>query len=727
MTLRPAHTFASRPRRALIAVVAFVSLLLTMAVLPDGASAALKSGEPLRVATAAKPGEPTDSDGDGILEQPDTASAALSARSSKKPVEDLSQRKADSQSFVNPSGTVTQNSYSAPVKVRRGDGWANVDYNLAANSDGSYVPKAAPTDVSVGGGGLDPVATVRFPDGAWASVSWPDKLPAPHVVGGTATYAISDGVDLLVVVTGRGLSTRIRLNKAPAAGDPKYTLKLTTNKISVEQHADGGISFGRTVDGKTVAADAHLVAWDARRDHAGDPVELVAVDGTLGGPSLAGDTTEHDLVLGVPKQILADPATKYPVVIDPDIAAVSGTEDAWIRNGSTIPYGNDYRMLVGPIISHQNTNPTHSLMRWSNAQLAGQTIIAADLHLFQYSANTCAARRMNIHPLESKSWNENTVTWANHPEGMTSTGTSTFLTQNVGGDGCAPNGYIQTSVKAIVQAWANGPTNGGFVNNGLTMNVPEANNSDYSYERRFCSSEPDTGTACGSVSRIPYLTVTYNGNPTTPTSLGIQNPNSGQSPLPCGALLGNMTASPIAQAAVSDPDGDNVTPYFQWGDGSPVLSTDPEFAGGIVTSGSTTSVALPIGSGDGMFSFRVRSQDPLLAWSPYSSDCSFTIDRSLPGNPSFSGLPPSWTSGSSHDVVFTPGGDDPAKTVGYSYTVNDAVPPSTAQYPADGAGHTRTQTITLNSTNGPIQKLRLWAYSTTGISAIPAIASIEVL
>lgn len=707
------------PKRLLLLLVA---LMICGLLLTPARATGEGSRTPLVVGSNS-----TDSDGDGVLDRPDGAAAAAAAKLKGKPVEDLSLRAPNSQSFANPNGTVTQKSYSAPVKVRRGDSWADVDYNLAAKSDGSYAPEAAPTDVSVGGGGFDPAATVRFADGAWASVSWPGKLPAPHVVGGTATYEISDAVDLLVVVTGRGLSTRIRLNEAPTADDLKYTLKLKTNKISVEQPADGDVSFERTTDGKSVAADAQLVAWDARRDKAGDPVELVPVDGKLGESTLTGGTSELDLVLGVPKRILTDPATKYPVVIDPDIDAVSGTEDAWIRNGSTIAYGNDYRLLVGPIISHQNTNPTHSLMRWSNNQLTGRTIVAADLHLFQYSANTCVPRRMNIHPLDSKSWNESTVTWANHPNGMTSTGTSTFLTQNVGGNGCAPNGYIQTSVKEIVQAWAKGPTNGGFVNNGLTMNVPIDNNNDYSYERRFCSSEPDTGTSCATVARIPYMTVTYNGNPDTPTSPRVENPNPGQQPLPCGTLLGNMTELPIAQAEVSDPDGDNVTPYFQWGDGSTVAPTDPEFAGAIVTSGATAAVALPIGSGEGVFSFRVRAKDSLQAWSPYSSDCSFTIDRSLPGNPTLGGLPPSWASGSSYDVVFTPGGDDPAKTVGYSYTWNDAIPPPSPQYAANGPGHTRTQTITPNPAHGAFQKLRLWAYSTTGaISAIPGVAEIEI-
>jgi hypothetical protein len=207
------------------------------------------------------------------------------------------------------------------VRVRRGDRWADVDYNLAVQPDGSYAPKAGPADVTVGAGGLAPVATVRFPDGAWVSVSWPGKLPAPRVAGGTATYQISDAVDLLVVATGRGLSTRIRLNKAPTASDPAYTLKVKTNKINVAQTADGDISFGRTTDDKAVAADAQLVAWDARRDVAGDPLDVVPVDGALQKTSAGGDSSEQDLTLAVPKQILVDPATQYPVVIDPDIEA----------------------------------------------------------------------------------------------------------------------------------------------------------------------------------------------------------------------------------------------------------------------------------------------------------------------------------------------------------------------------------------------------------------------
>lgn len=67
----------------------------------------------------------------GELSRPDAMAASLTARSSGKRVEDLSQRTESSRVFANPDSTWTLDSYSSPQSVRQVDGsWTDVDTNL---------------------------------------------------------------------------------------------------------------------------------------------------------------------------------------------------------------------------------------------------------------------------------------------------------------------------------------------------------------------------------------------------------------------------------------------------------------------------------------------------------------------------------------------------------------------------------------------------------------------
>jgi len=107
------------------------------------------------------------------------------------------------QVLVNPDGTVTRESFSSVVRMQDDAGvWKDVDYTLVKGPDGSYAPKWAPAQVSVGGGGHE-VASVDFADGGSARITWPEELPEPTVEGGVATFEVSDSVDLLVALTAR--------------------------------------------------------------------------------------------------------------------------------------------------------------------------------------------------------------------------------------------------------------------------------------------------------------------------------------------------------------------------------------------------------------------------------------------------------------------------------------------------------------------------------------------
>ncbi|MFT4218746.1 MAG: DNRLRE domain-containing protein [Micropruina sp.] len=185
-----------------------------------------------------------------------------------------------------------------------------------------------------------------------------------------------------------------------------------------------------------------------------------------------------------------------------------------------------YRLIVGRTADSSNTHYAYSYVQWPNGEIAGRKILKATVNLYQYAAGSCAtSKKMNIHPLVD-AWDESATTWSNKPSHDTDTGTSSSLTKNVGGDGCPDtNAFVSADLTAMVQAWANGPSNGGFTNHGLLLNVPKDDEDDPSFERRFCSINYDpTHTSCNRASRVPYLTFTYNSAPAAaaiPLCLGL--------------------------------------------------------------------------------------------------------------------------------------------------------------------------------------------------------------
>lgn len=288
-----------------------------------------------------------DSDGDGVPDRPDSVSAGATARAIDESVEDLSQRTEASKTFVNPDGTSTLETSAGIQRLRGEDGaWQDVDLDLVEGADGSFSPKVAPSDVTIGGGGSKLAATVNLDEDQALSVTWPETLPEPDIDGGVATYELSETTDLLVIATKTGVAAHIRLNEPPAEDDPALTMGLKTENLSLDTTAKGELEVTDSRD-KKVATTAPMKAWDAKVDAGGDPINVVPVTPTLDEVSSNGDVARSELTLEPEAGFLQDPETVYPVIVDPDISRVTLTSDTMVRNGITDPKGTDARLWVG--------------------------------------------------------------------------------------------------------------------------------------------------------------------------------------------------------------------------------------------------------------------------------------------------------------------------------------------------------------------------------------------
>lgn len=607
MNLYVTRTGVRLSRLAFAAIAGLVTVVLMLTVLPGYSYAA----DPELTKTADESATAGDSDGDGDADRPDGTSAAITARLSKKRVEDLSRRTETTRTFFNADGTLTDEQYGAPVRVQDGEGtWEDVDYTLVEQSDGSWAPKASTVDVSIDGGGAKEAARVTFEDGQSLAVTWPDELPEPSIEGAVATYALSPSTDLLITATSRGANARIRLNEAPEETDPVFDLGLRADGVELDQTANGIKILDD--NGKTVGSTSSLVAWDAAVDEAGEPKDIVPLTATLDVDSTKGDVTNHDLQLTTPEGFLDDPTTTYPVTIDPDIAALTRVRDAWVRDNDTTDRGTSSYLPVGRLSDSSSNSPAMAFLKFGTSAIEGKDVVKANLNLFQWKAATCADRKMIAYPVAT-AW-LSSITHLNDPGIRWANGTS--VNANRGTTGCA-SGWTSMDITAMTRAWASGE----YPNEGLRLiaDVPTAD----SYERRFCSMDPNPSSGiCNTATRVPRMSVTYNLPPRTPTALKVSPATHD------GTAWVTTAGKPKLSLGVSDPDGQLVRAQYEVKSGATVVTVSDSVS---VASGGTVTKEFPYLT-DGTYSLRFRTFDGRLA-SAWTTGSTLKVDKTPPPKP----------------------------------------------------------------------------------------------
>lgn len=574
------------PRRWWALVAAAVVAALVVTAVPGVASVEDTPGAGAERPEGGTP-KTLDSDGDGVPDRPDAVSAGSTARALGEPVEDLSRRTETSKTLVNPDGTSTLETSAGIQRIQGEDGtWQDIDLDLVKQADGSLAPRVAASDVVIGAGGSKLAATVNLDDDQVLSVTWPETLPEPTVEGGVATYKLSETSDLLVIATKTGVAAHVRLNERPAESDPALTMGLKTENLSLETTAKGELEVVDNDDTK-VASTAPMKAWDAQVDDAGDPVNVVPVKPTLDEVSSNGEVARSELTLEPEAGFLEDPATEYPVIIDPDISAVSLVSDTMVRKGITNVHGTDPRLWVGRLAESASTEPWTSYIKWSNAQLAGRTILSATAKFYQYDAGNCS-RQMNVHPLTSDLV-AGTV-YSNRPSFGTANWTSTTA-----GPCNSTDGWLSINVKSMVQAWANGTKN-----YGMRLAVPGDYATNYNYTRRFCSANENAANApCNLATRNPVLSIKYNSPPPAPVTATVEAATSN------GGTFHSSINKPKISAKMTDPEGTTVRSRIKVLQGSTVKQ---DVYSAYVASGGTATKELAA-LADGSYTVQVWAND----------------------------------------------------------------------------------------------------------------------
>ena len=256
MTHDRAHLFSSwnaGPRRTWVrrlCLIVVAALLVTGADLPSASHPVAAAPVALRQAPAAKPACPAD--------RSDVASAAIAAKLCGAAVEAIGKRTETTRVLVNADGTITEEQALAPVRVKSGSTWRDVDLTLVKQADGSVAPRVHARGLRLSGaaaGAKDHTVVTLGSGGERTAMSWTGPLPEPVLDGPTATYPdVRRGLDLVIKAQTTGYEQFfVAHDRAALVRAEKLTLPLSTGALTARSDKAGGLIFtdakGRTGPG----------------------------------------------------------------------------------------------------------------------------------------------------------------------------------------------------------------------------------------------------------------------------------------------------------------------------------------------------------------------------------------------------------------------------------------------------------------------------------------------
>ncbi|MFE7129538.1 DNRLRE domain-containing protein [Streptomyces sp. NPDC057638] len=579
-------------------------------------------------ATSAREGpsaRPAAAPGSAVTEAADLASGLLAARLSDQRVEVLSDRTEATTTWANPDGTVTTDAASGPVRFRDAatGTWRDIDITLKRSRDG-VAAAAHPLGLTLAGktavagtGARNPVTgraarpaplpLVRLDagDGRAMTLSWRGALPEPKLSGTKARYpGVLTATDLIVEATRTGFEQFLELKDRSAVGPTSsVTLTLKAKGIRARANKDRSVTFLDRASGRRVGELPAPVMWDA------------TVNATSGEHTRRADVglkvvqrgDDIDLTLTPDARFIADPATKFPVTVDPAVN-IGTSFDTFVQQGTTTDQSAATELKLG---NNGSGQIARSFLSFPMARITGKQILSAKLNLWNHHSWSCAANKWEV-------WDTPGATtasrWGDQP-GWNNLWATTSATKGHS-SGCA-DGWVNQNITSLATAWA---ANGNGTNH---LGIRATDETTPDGWKRFHSGNAATNT--------PFISVTYNTPPTAGRPMAA-------SPGRTFPALRNWTTSttPTLTYAAKDAEGTKLRVKWEVWDAvanTNVLLHDPGTA--TLNPGSTASYTVPPGllTHGRTYWFWGRAHDGS-AWSDWSPKYTFAVDTAKPGTTS---------------------------------------------------------------------------------------------
>ena len=471
--------------------------------------------------SAQGPDVPAAGDG-GSVTRPQ-ARAQVKARATGRSVAVGKDTTSASSLTANPDGSFTWVSSAAPVRVKRGGDWTDIDTTLQRS--GRFVtPRAPGTGVWLARGkkgalvrvgssrqavrdseaGELSVGVGQRKKGPRLGMDVRGKVRTPKVSGSTATYRkVWPGVKVHVNAEPGGASTRF----VSAKGRTRFPLRLTSSGGLSHRVGGGGVLSIRGPGGGEIGSS-------------GRPL----VTGVNGGSEAK--------VFGHAKfkQVRRAKKSRVDLVVPPKVARRAGGA-AFTVNASqslaashatyvqksykTTNFVNAGLIKTGGHIDGpgpvENT-VSNALVKFGGVGALDKKVISsAELEVWNWWCGDCGSGHLDAHLID-EDWEPKKVTWESRPKHRSIGGS---INDGKGGNAAqkCDNGWLKiTNMKDVAAVWANNPANA----HGIALLPGE--DSNHKQYKQF-----DTISGSHS-SHPPKMTVTYFAVPAAPSKVSVPNP-----------------------------------------------------------------------------------------------------------------------------------------------------------------------------------------------------------
>ncbi|MDQ1305455.1 MAG: hypothetical protein QG671_1286, partial [Actinomycetota bacterium] len=339
----------------------------------------------------------------------------------------------------------------------------------------------------------------------------------------------------------------------------------------------------------------------ARRGLASAPVT-----GPVSVPGARGGVLRRHLGVRPDPGFLADPATMFPVVVDPPVSWQE-TADTYVKSASaSSSYYTDTQLVIG----YDGSSKYRSYVKAPDSllsKISGKAVVGAYLQMFNSYSSTCGTgSNTAVNVFENSTAFGSGTTWSSKPaRRTTSPMASTVFDPPHGRDECGGAAYANIDISPIAKDWAGG---------SYPVKVVEvsAGESDAYGFKRFYSGNASSG--------IPSFYITYGSYPGVPHDRSVDG----------GVTLSSTTFT--VTATVDDPDGAWVQGQFFLQDQSENNAWVTPESGSFCTSvesGGTTACSWPNLKNGHTYQWRMRTVklvDGATVVGEYSSMRTFTID-----------------------------------------------------------------------------------------------------
>ncbi|MFD3352990.1 DNRLRE domain-containing protein [Streptomyces fradiae] len=484
---------------------------------------------------------------------------------------------------------------------------------------------------------------VRFTTGGHEMVvRWPGPLPAPVVDGPRALYEdVRPGIDLLLTARDSGYSHVLVVKDREAAKDPlldRLRYRLSSPSLTFAMDPVSKTVTARDAVGQELAAAPTPYMWDSAgpvRTTLGEPAPTIAPearDTSLALPGLAGPQPgTRDAVLGaalgdggaldvtVDDRMLDDPATVYPVFVDPSF---KGRQENWTLlykkypnssffNGQNFNDGSN-EARVG--YEADSGGLSRSVFTFDFGPGIGNVSKAYFRAQQSYSWG-CASRQYNLYLTSSIT---PSTTWNTQPSWIR------LLDGETNGHGYnttdCPDEWVALDITSAAQeasrkSWS-----------ALTLGLRAANEGDTHAWKKFTTNNENA----------PYIEVLHNDPPNEPPATSMRtSPGTTCDTVSPFPVVGRSDITFVVSA--TDPNGDLATVDLHvWQTGGATVYN----AALKPTSRGTVNATVPWTSfADGKsYSWQARAVDSSglkSAWGPAgtTAPCQITIDHAAPAVP----------------------------------------------------------------------------------------------